>query len=126
MFEKVLEFKKAILLCYGQQKNNCFKAKGFLKVEIWAIIKAFTSILNRVVSICVMNQSEGHWLLSDVLNKCINLTLTLEVKVGHATNVFDVFDAFDAKLIIFQNNMWAKVVKVIKLFLYFLQSYDSH
>ncbi len=46
--------------------------------------------------------------------------------MGHATNVFDALDAFDVELIIFQNNMWAKVVKVIKPFLYFLQAYDSH
>jgi hypothetical protein len=43
--------------------------------------------------------------------------LTLEVEVGQAINVFDVLDAFDAKFIIFQNNMQAKVVKVIKPFL---------
>jgi hypothetical protein len=52
-----------------------------------------------------MNQSRAHWLLSDVLNTCINLTLILEVKVPHATNVFDALDAFDAKFIIFQNNI---------------------
>jgi hypothetical protein len=50
----------------------------------------------------------------------------LEAKVGHATNVFDVLDAFDAKLIIFQNNMRVEVVKVIKPFPQFLQAYDSH
>jgi hypothetical protein len=33
------------------------------------------------------------------------LTLILEVDVGQAIDVFDVLDAFDAKLIIFQNNM---------------------
>jgi hypothetical protein len=54
------------------------------------------------------------------------LTLILEVEVGQATDVFDVLDAFDAELIIFQNNMRAKVVKVIKPFLQFLQTYDSH
>jgi hypothetical protein len=54
------------------------------------------------------------------------LTLILEVEVGQATDVFDVLDAFDVELIIFQNNMQAKVVKVIKPFLQFLQTYDSH
>jgi hypothetical protein len=29
------------------------------------------------------------------------LTLTLEVEVGHAADVFNVLDAFDAKLVIF-------------------------
>jgi hypothetical protein len=40
--------------------------------------------------------------------------------------MFDVLDAFDVELIIFQNNMCAKVVKVIKPLLQFLQAYDSH
>ncbi len=54
------------------------------------------------------------------------MTLTLEAKVGHVTNVFDALDAFDVKLIIFQNNMRIEVLKVIKPFLQFLQAYDSH
>jgi len=33
--------------------------------------------------------------------------LTLEVEVGHVIDVFDVLNAFDVELIIFQNNMWA-------------------
>jgi hypothetical protein len=61
-----------------------------------------------------MNQSQRHWLLFDVFNTCINLTLTLEVEVGQDIDVFDALDAFDVELINFQNNMRAKVVKVIK------------
>jgi hypothetical protein len=48
--------------------------------------------------------------------------LTLEVEVKHVIDVFDVLDAFDVELIIFQNNTWAKVIKVIKPFLH---AYDS-
>jgi hypothetical protein len=55
-------------------------------------------------------------------NTCIDLMLTLEAKVRHA---IDALDAFDAKLIIFQNNMWEKNIKVIKKILQFLQAYDS-
>jgi len=47
----------------------------------------------------------------------------LELKVGQT---IDVFDAFDAKFIILQNNMQVEVVKVIKKNLQFLQAYDSH
>ncbi len=73
--------------------------------------------MNRVVTAYVMNQSWRHWLLSDILNTCINLTLILEAEVGQATDVFDALDAFDAKFIIFQNNIWVEVVNVIKPFL---------
>jgi len=40
--------------------------------------------------------------------------------------MFDVLDGFDVELIIFQNNMCAKVVNVIKSILHFLEAYDSH
>jgi hypothetical protein len=73
-----------------------------------------------------MNQSQGHWLLPNALNICINLTLTLEAKVKQATDVFDALDAFDTKFIILQKNMQTKFFKVIKPFPQFLQAYDSH
>ncbi len=82
--------------------------------------------MNHVVTTCVMNQSQGHWLLPNALNICINLTLTLEAKVKQATDVFDALDAFDTKFIILQNNMQTKFFKVIKPFPQFLQAYDSH
>ncbi len=56
MFEKILEFKKAIILCYGQQKTIVLQQK-VPKVETWAIAKTLTSILNKVVIACVINQS---------------------------------------------------------------------
>jgi hypothetical protein len=59
MFEEVLEFKEAILLCYGLQKTIVLQPK-VPKVEVWAIAKAFTSILNKVITAYVMNQSQGH------------------------------------------------------------------
>jgi hypothetical protein len=40
--------------------------------------------------------------------------------------MFDVLDGFDVEPIIFQNNVCAKVVNVIKPFLHFLQAYGSH
>jgi hypothetical protein len=61
-----------------------------------AIVEAFRFVLNKVVIICVMNQSQGHWLLIDA---------------------FGASNAFDVELIIFQNNMQVEVVKVIKPFL---------
>jgi hypothetical protein len=36
--------------------------------------------------------------------------------MGHAIDVINVLDFFDAKVLVFQNNMWAEVVKVINLF----------
>jgi len=73
--------------------------------------------LNHVVTACVMKQLQVHWLLCIVFNTFINLTLTLEVEVGQAIDVFDVLDAFHVELFIFQNNIQVEVIKVIKPFL---------
>lgn len=75
--------------------------------------------LNHIVTTCVMNWLGGHWLLSNFLNAfimSINFTLTLEVEMGNAIDVINVLDFFDAKVLVFQNNVWAEVVKVINLF----------
>jgi hypothetical protein len=53
----------------------------------------------------------------------INLTLILEVEMEQVTNVID---AFDVKVLIFQNNMQTKIIRVIKPFLQFLEVYDPH
>jgi hypothetical protein len=55
-------------------------------------------------------------LLSNGFNTCINLTLILEVKIRQVTNVLDTFDAFDVELLVFQNNIQAKVVRRLNLF----------
>jgi hypothetical protein len=73
-----------------------------------------------------MNQSQGHLLLSNILIIAINLTQTLEAEIRASTNVVDALDDFDVKVLIFQDNMQSKVLKVIKPFLQFLQAYDGH
>jgi len=47
MFDKLLKFKKAIFLCYGQQRTLTLQQKVLI-VEVWGIAKAFTSVLNHV------------------------------------------------------------------------------
>jgi hypothetical protein len=51
----------------------------------------------------------------------INLTLILKIEMEQVTNAID---AFDVKVLIFQNNMQTKIIKVIKPFLHFLEVYD--
>jgi hypothetical protein len=40
--------------------------------------------------------------------------------------VTNITDAFDVKVLIFQNNMQTKIIRVIKPFLKFLEVYNSH
>ncbi len=47
---------------------------------MWAIVGVITYCLNLTVTTCVMNQSKGHWLLSNVLAIIINLIMVMESK----------------------------------------------
>jgi hypothetical protein len=58
MFDKLLKFKEAIFLCYGRKMTVTLQQK-VPNIEVWGIAKAFTSVLNRVVTTCVVNQSQG-------------------------------------------------------------------
>jgi hypothetical protein len=49
MCEETLEFKQAIITCYGKQKIVTLQQK-VLKAQMWAIIEAITSCLNLVLS----------------------------------------------------------------------------
>jgi hypothetical protein len=47
-------------------KNNVLQQIDH-KVKVWETIEAITNVLNHVATTCMMNQSEGHWLLSNAL-----------------------------------------------------------
>jgi hypothetical protein len=47
MFEKTLEFKNVIILCYGRQKSIVLQQK-ILKAQVWAIVEA-----NNFESCCI-------------------------------------------------------------------------
>jgi len=59
MFEKTLEFKNAIILCYGRKKIVVLEHKVF-KAQVWVVAKVVTFAFNHVVFTCVLNQSRGH------------------------------------------------------------------
>ncbi len=59
MFKETLEFKNAIIPCYGRQKSIVLQQK-ILKAQMWVIVEAITYMLNPILSTCVMNQSRGH------------------------------------------------------------------
>jgi hypothetical protein len=59
MFEEILNFKQAILLCYGRQKTVTLQQK-VLKAQMWVITETIIHCLNLMVTTCAMNQSKGH------------------------------------------------------------------
>jgi hypothetical protein len=46
----------------------------------WHIFQIIVDVLSPIVSTCVLNQSRGHWLLSDVLDYAIYICLKLRGK----------------------------------------------
>jgi hypothetical protein len=50
----------------------------------------------------------------------------MEAKMGWVVDVVDVFDPFDFEMLLFQKNMVAQVIKVIKPSFCFLIAYDPH
>jgi hypothetical protein len=49
---------------------------------MWAIVGIIIHCLNLMVITCVMNQSQGHWLLSNFLTTIINLIMAMESKAN--------------------------------------------
>ncbi len=79
--------------------------QGVLKAQVWAIAKAIISCLNFIVNACVMNQSKGHWLLSDALTTIVNISFNIKVKVVGFDEGFKILNEFDSKLLTLQKDM---------------------
>jgi len=76
LFQEALQFKATIFLCYSQQ-TVVRVTSGVPPPLIWHIFQIIIDVLSSIVSACVLNQSRGHWLLSNALNVTITLSLKL-------------------------------------------------
>jgi hypothetical protein len=70
--------------------------------EVVVITKTFIHVFSLVVIACAMNQSQGHWLMSNALITCINLTQTMEIEMGQVVDVTNVLNPFDFEVFLFQ------------------------
>jgi hypothetical protein len=64
-----------------------------------------------------MNQSRGHWLLSNTLTTTIALTINMEITLLLFFGGLEISDSFESEILALQRNMRLKVIKVIKPFL---------
>jgi hypothetical protein len=87
------------------------------KAQVWAVVEVVTSCLNPFVSTYVMNQSRGHWLLSNALKTTIAFTMSMEATLLPLSHGPEIFDSFENEIIVLHRNMWLEVIKVIKPFL---------
>ncbi len=58
----------------------------------WHIFQIIVDVLSLVVSVYVLNQFRGHWLLFDALNATIIMNLKFEEKIGISFNLHDLID----------------------------------
>jgi hypothetical protein len=76
LFQKALQFKATIVLCYSRQ--IVVRVSGHVRPPLtWHISQIIIDVLFSIVNACVLNQSHGHWLLSDALNLTITMSLKL-------------------------------------------------
>jgi hypothetical protein len=66
--------------------------------QVWIVVEATTFCLNSVVLARVMNQSEGHWLLSDTLTTTIALIINMETTLLLLSNGFKIFESFESEI----------------------------
>jgi len=59
LFQKTLEFKHIIALCYGSEQSLAFQGH-VPSPQVWAIAQIVADTLGLVVQQCVLNQSRGY------------------------------------------------------------------
>jgi len=91
LFQKALQFRVVIVLCYSQQ--TVVRVIGHVPPTLtWHIYQIIINVLSLVINACVLNQSRGHWLLFDALNVIITMNLKLKKEFKIALNLQDLID----------------------------------
>jgi hypothetical protein len=67
------------VLCYNKQ-IDVKVTSGVPPLLAWKISQTIVDCLSLVVFACVLNQSHGHWFLSDALHSSISMSLKLRGK----------------------------------------------
>jgi hypothetical protein len=120
MFQKTLQFKVNIILCY--KKQNIVKISGrvppFLTCDIFQIIVDFLSL---VLSACALNQFNSHWLLFDALQSTITICLKCKELVTNPlaqVNLIDDEFWITFELSLFVTNIKREIWGVLESFLF--------
>ncbi len=74
IFQEALHFKNVINFCYNKQ--NDIKINGRVPpIFTWHISKIVMHSISAIVSACVLNQFNEHWLFFDMLHSTIFMCL---------------------------------------------------
>jgi hypothetical protein len=94
----------------------------------WQISQTIVDCLSPAVFTCVLNQSHGHWLLSDVLHFTILMSLKLKEEnqvVLSFENLMDDNSIVSDELSLLASNIKSEVINVLDFFLSFLKVYHK-
>ncbi len=80
LFQKTFEYQIAISICYGQQQVLHLFSRMLIG-QTWVVAQAIVNTLFHVVKQCVLNQIQGHWLLSNAFISFFILCLVMNVDV---------------------------------------------
>jgi hypothetical protein len=72
---------------------------------VWVIVEAITFTLNLVISTYLMNQSRGHWLLSNALTTSTAFTMEMEVALLEFSTWPKISNPFETKILFLRKNM---------------------
>ncbi len=74
-------FQKVVAFCYSSQTVVCVSS-WIIPIITWHICQTIVDCLALIATICVLNQSKGHWVVSDALNSAITISSKLKEEIG--------------------------------------------
>jgi hypothetical protein len=80
MLKEAFQFLQVIDPCYSKQVN--VRVINHAPLLSHDILQTIIDILFLIVTIFILNQSKGHWLLSDALHVTISTSLKLKEKMN--------------------------------------------
>jgi len=95
-----------------------------LNYQIWSIAQAITNTLMLAIKQCILNQTQGYWLLSIAFGSTFSLCTVIKVDVckTQALNQPFIRGNFDLELQEFKLRMMGQVLNALGPFLVFFES----
>ncbi len=117
LFQKTLEFKHVIALCYGRQQSLALQGH-VPRPQDGAITQVVVDTLGLVVQQCVLNQSQGYLLPSNAF--IVAIFLVCQMRLDCMRPDINEIQDFDGELHLFQQWMQKQVVQFLNPFLSFI------
>jgi len=127
MLQEALQFHYAIMFCYSKQTIVRITSRVPPPLT-WHIFLIVMDCLPPIISACVINQSHGHWLLSDVLHFVISLSLKLKEEnksIRSFESLMEDDSIISNELSLLAFNIRREVINVLDSFLSILKKYEN-